>query len=96
MSTEAKYRFAYTGPADPVPHVASHRDYLTLAGALSTAWTNRLAGGRSLSITRGELPVMSEEELRRAFERLDEVERERPGRHRLDLAEQYLKEMGLE
>lgn len=93
MSREAKYRLAFNAPGPPGP--SSSGVFQTLAGALIAGWAVNIFGGRSLGVTYGGLPVMCEEELRRAFERLYAVERECPGDNKIGCAEQVLREMGL-
>ena len=96
MSREAKYRLTFRAPRDLEADTSSGGDYQTLAGALTVAWANDNSGGRSLAITCGGLPVMGEEDLKRAFEHLRAVESECVGGNLIACAERVLREMGLE
>ena len=96
MSREAKYRLAFIAPKSPEADAPSSGDFQTLAGALSMGWVNDSSGGRSLGIRCGGLPVMGEEDLRRAFELLRAIESECPGGNMIACAERVLREMGLE
>jgi hypothetical protein len=96
MSREAKYRLAFSAPGAVNPDAPSGGDFQTLAGALTAGWTNDASGGRSHAITFGGMPVMREDDLRRAFERLRALESERPTDNKIGCAAQVLREMGLE
>ena len=96
MSREAKYRLAFDAPGAPKLATTSSSDFQTLAGALIAGWGVNIFGGRCLGVTYGGLPVMCEEDLTRAFERLCAIEGECPGGNKIGCAEQVLSEMGLE
>ena len=96
MSREAKYGRTFRAPGALDDGTPSGGDFQTLAGALTTGWVNDGSGGRSLGIKCGGLPVMGEENLRRAFERLRAIESECPGGNMIACAERVLMEMGLE
>jgi hypothetical protein len=96
MSREAKYRLTFRAPKDLEGDTSSGGDFQTLAGALTVAWANDSSGGRSLGITCGGMPVMGEEDLRRAFELLRAAEGECPGGNLIACAGHVLKEMGFE
>jgi hypothetical protein len=96
MSRETKYKIAFRAPGAVDAGTQSSGGFLTLAGALSMAWVNDGSGGRSLGITCGGMPVMGEEDLRRAFERLRAIESECPGGNVIACAERVLRELGLE
>ena len=96
MSRETRYRLAFMAPGAPDAGTPSGGDFQTLAVALSVGWSNDGSGGRSLGITCGGMPVMNEEDLRRAFERLRAIESECPGGNVIACAERVLREMGLE
>jgi hypothetical protein len=96
MSRETKYRLAYNAPGAADGGSPSGGDFQTLAGALTLAWVNEGAGGRSLGITCGGMPVMGEDDLRRAFERLRAIESECPGDNLIACAGRVLRQMGLE
>jgi trehalose 6-phosphate synthase/phosphatase len=99
---ESRARFRLPGPGhfrapkDLEADTSSGGDFQTLAGALTVAWANDSSGGRALAITCGGLPVMGEDELRRAFEHLRVVESECAGGNLIACAERVLREMGLE
>ena len=86
MNKETRYRLASGASVYARAEVSSHGDFQTLAGALAAAWANAAAGARPLGITCGGLPVMSEEDLRRALERLRAVESECRGDNRIGCA----------
>ena len=96
MSRETKYRLTFRAPGAPDDGTPSGGDFQTLAGALTMGWVNDGSGGRSLGITCGGMPVMGEDDLRRAFERLRAIESECPGGNVIACAERVLREMGLE
>ncbi len=96
MIKEAKYRLAFNAPRATNFDTPSRIDFQTLAGALTAAWANDTSGGRALAVTYGGMPVMGEEDLRRAFERLRAIEHECPGGNMIGCAGQVLREMGLE
>ena len=96
MSREAKYRLTFRAPKDLAADTSSGGDFQTLAGALTVAWANDSSGGRSLAIKCGGLPVMGEEDLRRAFEHMRAIESECVGGNIIACAERVLREMGLE
>jgi hypothetical protein len=96
MGRETKYRLAFNTPGAVNVGTPSGGDFQTLAGALAMAWVNDGSGGRSLGITCGGLPVMGEEELRRALGRLRAIERECPGANLIACAGRVLRQMGLE
>ena len=91
-----KYRLTFRSPKALDADKPSGSDFRTLAGALTVAWANDSSGGRSLAITCGGLPVMGEEDLGRAFERMRVAESESLGGNILACAERVLREMGLE
>lgn len=96
MSREAKYRldFDVPGAADLVTRSSS--DYQTLAGALVAGWVVNTFGGRPLGVTYGGLPVMREEDLQLAFDRLHATASDCPGENDIGRAARVLREMGLE
>ena len=96
MSKETRYRLVFNPSGDPHADVPSNGDFLTLAGALTAAWDNDTSGGRALGVTYGGMPVMGEEDLRRAFERLRAIESQCPDGNKIGCAVQVLREMGLE
>jgi hypothetical protein len=96
MKSETRYRLVFKAPDALDAGATSGGDFQTLAGALSMGWLNDGSGGRSLGITCGGMPVMNEEDLRRAFERLRAIESECPGGNVIACAERVLREMGLE
>jgi hypothetical protein len=96
MSREAKYRLTVRAPGALEADTSSGGDFQTLAGALTVAWANDSSGGRSLGITCGGMPVMGEEDLRRAFGLLRAAEGECHGGNLIACAGHVLKEMGLE
>jgi hypothetical protein len=63
---------------------------------LTAGWANDASGGRTVGVTYGGLPVMNEEDLRRAFERLRAIEGECPDDNKINCAERVLREMELE
>ncbi len=96
MSQEAKYRLAFNPPGDLHSDTPSGGVFQTLAGALTAAWASDTSGGRALGVTYGGMPVMGEEDLRWAVERLRAIESECPEDNRIRCAAQVLREMGLE
>lgn len=96
MSKVAKYSLIFHAPGATNLDAPSNGDFQTLAGALTAGWENDISGGRSLGVTCGRLPVMGEEDLRRAFARLRAIEGECPDGNRIGCAGQVLREMGLE
>jgi len=96
MSRETRYRLAFNAPADLHADTTTHGDFQTLAGALAAAWAHDTSGGRPLGITCGGLPVMGEEDLRGAVERLRAIESECPDSGKIGCAAQVLRELGLE
>jgi hypothetical protein len=96
MSRETRYKLTFSAPGAADGGAPSSGGFLTLAGALTTGWVNDGSGGRSLGITCGGLPVMGEEDLRRAFALLRAAESECPGGDMIACAERVLREMGFE
>ena len=96
MNRGAKYRLDFNAPGAPNPAPSSSGVFQTLAGALIAGWAINSSGGRSLGVTCGGLPVMCEEDLGRAFERLYAIEGECPDSNKVGCAEQVLRELGLE
>ena len=96
MSRETKYRLTFGAPGARHADTPYGGDFQTLAGALTAAWANDASGGRAVGVTYGGLPVMNEEDLRRAFERLRDIKSECPDDNRINCAERVLREMGLE
>ena len=96
MSKEAKYQLVFNSSGDLHADMPSNGDFLTLAGALTAGWANDASGGHSFGVTCGGMPVMGEEDLRRAFERLRAIESECPDNGKIGCAAQVLREMGLE
>lgn len=96
MSKGTRYRLAFNAPGNLSVDTPSHGDFQTLAGALAAAGANDTSGGRSLGITCGGLPVMGEEDLRWAVERLRAIESECLDSGKIGCAARVLREMGLE
>lgn len=96
MSNGTRYRLAFNASGAPHADTISHGDFQTLAGALAAAWASHTSGCRPLSITCGGLPVMGEDDLRQAVERLRTVESECPENGKIGCAAHVLREMGLE
>ena len=96
MLREAKYRLAFNAPGTIQADAPSGGDFQTLAGALAAAWANDVSGGRSFGVTFGGLPVLGEEDLRRAVERLRVIESECPEDGKIGCAARVLRELGLE
>lgn len=96
MSRDAKYRLDFNAPGASDLAAQSTGDFQTLAGALIAGWGINIFGGRSLGVTYGGLPVMREEDLTRAFERLYAIESECPDDNKIVCAERVLRELGLE
>lgn len=96
MSNGTRYRLTFHAPGAPNADAISHNDFQTLAGALAVAGASETSGCRPLGITCGGLPVMREEDLRRAIERLRAVESECPDNGKIGCAAHVLREMGLE
>lgn len=96
ISREAKYRLDFNAPGASDPAPPSSVVFQTLARALIAGWEINDSGGRSFGITYGGLPVMREDDLRRAFERLHAIEGECPDGNKVGCAEQVLRELGLE
>ena len=96
MNTVAKYRLAFSPAGAAHSDAPARGDFQTLAGALTAAWASDASGGRPLGVTLGGLPVLGEEDLRRAVERLRAVEGERPDDGKIECAARVLREMGLE
>jgi len=96
MSNGTRYRLAFHAPGAPDTDAISHGDFQTLAGALAVAWASDTSGCRPLGITCGGLPVMGEEDLKQAIERLRAVESECPDNGKIGCAAHVLREMGLE
>ena len=96
MSRETKYRLTFSAPGTHHADAPYSGDFQTLAGALTAGWANDASGGRTVGLTYGGLPVMNEEDLRRAFERLRAIESECPEDNKINCAERVLREMELE
>lgn len=96
MSNATRYRLAFHAPGASDTGAVSHGDFQTLAGALAAAWASETSGCRPLGITCRGLPVMGEEDLRQAVERLRAVERECPDDGQIVCAGHVLRGMGLE
>ena len=64
-----------------------------LDDALAEAWRIARDGGAALRLTKGREPVFDEDELKKAFERMSELEGERPGRGERELAALALEEL---
>lgn len=96
MSRATKYRLAFSAPGAVNDEAPYSGDFQTLAGALTAGWASEASGSRVLRVTYRGLPVMSEDDLSRAFELLRAIESECPGDNRINCAERVLREMGLE
>ena len=95
MNVEAGYRLIFDAPRDSRPAMPYEGDFRTLVDALAAAWVNNTFDGQLVGVTRGALPVMSGEDVRRAFERLRALEGECPNADEVSCARQVLREMGL-
>jgi hypothetical protein len=95
VGRETRYRLFFNVPGDRDGDTPPNRDFQTLAGALAAAWANNTSGGHSLSITYSGLPLMGEEDLIWAIERLRAIECECPADGKIGCAVQVISEMGL-
>ena len=97
MYTDVRYKLSLNVPGAAAGREPCVRHLSTLAGALAAAWENDSAGGRSLGISHGGLPVLGEDELLRCFERLRAIEGDCPDSSgRIFYAARVLREMNLE
>ena len=91
---EGKYTLEYYTQNDPDRSGPPFK-YSTfyLSDALAAAWLNKDEDGQVVKIVRGNRTIFSEEELRRALERISQLEA-KLGVPPRKIAEQVIREMG--
>ena len=92
---EEKYTLDYFTPGERTAEEPPFK-YRTfyLDDALAEAWRITRAGGAALRITRGREVVSGEADLKKAFERMSELEGGQPARAERELAALFLEDSG--